>query len=204
MNRVSGLRAGLLMLLGLPACSDKAPTAAPAGQVLFSAGISEDKAVKIRDDCDPTTFNVAVGPGTCVGDGKTMFATFVAEITAHERAPLWRFTPEAADVPVGNSLSLQNRGGETHTFTKVAEFGGGFIAFLNALSGNPTPRPECAVIKSGGKLAPQPESPTNIFVEAGETEGGPTAGGSILPVGQEVKFQCCVHPWMRTKIRVPR
>jgi hypothetical protein len=170
---------------------------------LFSTGISGDKAVMIRDDCDPTTFNAVVGPGTCVGRGKTTFATFVAEITAHGRAPLWRFTPEAADVPVGNALSLQSRGGETHTFTKVAEFGGGFIAFLNALSGNPTPRPECAVVLADGSLKPQSPSPANIFVEAGETEDGPTAGGSILPVGQEVKFQCCVHPWMRTEIRVP-
>ncbi len=164
---------------------------------------SEEKTVMIRDDCDPTTFNAVVGPGTCVGDGKTTFGTFVAKITEHQRDPLWRFTPEASDVPIGKSLSLQSRGGETHTFTKVAEFGGGFVAFLNSLSGNPNPRPECAVVLPGGGLAPRPPSPTNIFVEAGETEAGPAAGSSILPAGQEVKFQCCIHPWMRTKIRVP-
>ncbi len=164
---------------------------------------SEEKGVMIRDDCDPTTFNAVVGPGTCVGSGKTTFDTFVASITNHQRDPLWRFTPEESDVPVGKTLSLQSRGGETHTFTKVAEFGGGFVGFLNGLSGNSVPRPECARVLAGGGLAPQPPSPVNIFVEAGETEAGPTAGGSILPAGHEVNFQCCIHPWMRVKIRVP-
>jgi len=193
------------MLLGLPACSDRAPIAGPAGQVLFSTGISGDKAVMIRDDCDPTTFNAVVGPGTCdvTSSGKTTFDTFIAEVIKHQSAPLWRYTPVDPDVPVGNKLSIHNRGGETHTFTKVAEYGGGFVAPLNALSGNPVPRPECAITLRSGDLVPQAPSATNIFVEAGETDAGPTAGSSILPVGQEVKFQCCVHPWMRTKVRVP-
>ncbi len=64
-------------------------------------------------------------------------------------------------------------GGELHTFTKVATFGGGFIPPLNQLSGNPVPAPECL----------QPENATNIFVEAGTTDAGPTAGSAELPVG---------------------
>jgi hypothetical protein len=30
---------------------------------------------------------------------------------------------------------------------------------------------------------------------------GPTAGSSGLPVGTH-RFQCCIHPWMRTVIEV--
>ena len=41
---------------------------------------------------------------------------------------------------------------------------------------------------------------SNIFVEAGETETGPTAGSSIMPSGTTTKFQCCIHPWMRTEL----
>jgi hypothetical protein len=33
--------------------------------------------------------------------------------------------------------------GETHTFTEVAQFGGGLVGLLNDLSGNPVPAPEC-------------------------------------------------------------
>src|SRR5262249_16333971 len=51
-------------------------------------------------------------------------------------------------------------------------------------------------------LQPQPDGPANRFVESGEEEEGPTAGDAILPVGQTVKFQCCIHPWMRTELRV--
>ncbi len=175
--------------------------------LVFFLGIvstaSDESVFMARDDCDPTTFNAVVGPGTCVGSGKTTFDTFIGEVVAHESAPLWRYTPVDPDVPVGKTLSIQNRGGETHTFTKVAEYGGGFVAPLNALSGNPVPRPECAIKLRNGDLIPRDPSPTNIFVEPGETDAGPTAGSSILPVGQEVKFQCCVHPWMRTKVRVP-
>jgi hypothetical protein len=84
---------------------------------------------------------------------------------------------------------IENVGGEAHTFTPVAEFGGGFIPDLNGISGNPVPAPECLNI------------PALVFIPAGGTEEGPTAGSSDLPVGSH-KFQCCIHPWMRTVIEV--
>jgi len=168
---------------------------------------SEDrKAVMLRDDCDPASFNAAVGPGTCVGDGRTTYAEFIAQLTKHQAAPLWRFTPAATALPIGKMLDLVNPGGETHTFTKVAEFGGGFVIPLNILSGNPVPRPECTtgkVVIPGVMLEPQPEGPGNIFVEPGTSEDGPAAGSAILPQQQRVKFQCCIHPWMRAEVKVP-
>ena len=138
--------------------------------------------VQVRDDCDPATFNAAVGPGTCVGDGDTTFPDFLAEVTAHQSAEKWRFNPDRMSEP--RNVVAQNRGGETHTFTRVAAFGGGVVPLLNDLSGNPVPAAECidgakfgaSVVPPGGKL------PVNNVV-----------GGD--------KFQCCIHPWMRTTVR---
>ena len=76
-----------------------------------------------------------------------------------------------------------------------------YIAFLNGLTGNPDPAPECAKVLDGGTLAPQDESETNQFVEAGTTEAGPTAGTSALPLGVS-HWECCNHPWMRINIVV--
>jgi hypothetical protein len=43
----------------------------------------DDVQVNIKDDCDPATFNAAVGPGTCSGNGKTTFQDFVAQLQAN-------------------------------------------------------------------------------------------------------------------------
>jgi plastocyanin len=145
--------------------------------------------------------SLVVGPGTCVGKGTITFAHFIAELMRAQKVGAWHFDPAAGTMDPGTVLSLENRSGETHTFTKVKDFGGGFVALLNALSGNPIPAPECATVTLGG-LVPKPPSPSNIFVEAGETEAGPTAGRSIMPSGTTAKFQCCIHPWMRTDNQV--
>jgi hypothetical protein len=175
-----------------------------SGFSIISHAKEGNRPVLITDDCEPVSFNAAF-PGACKGSGKTTFDKFIAQLTQHQNAFLWMFAPRDSTVPAGKTLSLGNTGGETHTFTKVAEFGGGFIIPLNVLSGNIAPAPECttgAVVVPGVMLEPQPAGPGNIFVESGEEEEGPTAGGPVLPTGQTVKFQCCIHPWMRAEIRV--
>ncbi len=160
--------------------------------------------IGMRDACDPGTFTANVGPGTCKpGEhGTTKFKFFIGELQSDHIAGAWRFNPllnasqgafhlATVSLASGQTTSLQNTGGEIHTFTKVANFGGGFVPALNLLSGNPTPAPECL----------QPENATNIFVEAGTTETGPTAGSSQLPMGT-TNWQCCIHPWMRMTIEV--
>lgn len=172
------------------------------------------KTITMRDACDPDSFNAAVGPGTCVAGhhGTTLFTDFIGELTTDQIAGAWRFNPllnategnfklVRLDLKSGDQTTIQNAGGETHTFTRVKNFGGGFISPLNGLSGNPVPVPECAQILPGGVLAPQPESATNQFVEAGKTEAGPTAGSAALPPGVS-RWECCVHPWMRMVVVV--
>jgi hypothetical protein len=171
-------------------------TTIAAAVVLVASG--DPFVVRMQGPCDPASFNAAVAPGTCIGDGKITFSHFIAELTSAQKVGAWHFDPAAnSGLSTGTTLSLENRAGEVHTFTKVKEFGGGFIPFLNTLSGTPVPAPECAIATLGG-LVPRPESPSNIFVEAQTTEVGPTVGGAVLPSGTTTKFQCCLHPWMRT------
>jgi len=154
-----------------------------------AGGFQGDKKIRMYDDCNPTTFNAVLGDGACVGNGHTTFDAFIGELQDTQDAHAWRNQPGSIKVNVGRPTFIENRGGETHTFTPVAAFGGGFIDELNGISGNPVPAPECLNL---GAI---------IFVPAGGTQVGPTAGTSDLPVGIH-KFQCCIHPWMRTTIEV--
>jgi hypothetical protein len=148
-----------------------------------------EKTFRLLDDCEPTTFNAVLGDGACVGNGHTTFAEFIEQLEATQDAHKWRNQPSQAHLNSGRSTLIENRGGEVHTFTPVANFGGGFVAELNGISGNPVPAPECL---NFGSIS---------FIPPGATEDGPTAGSSEMPVGI-TRFQCCIHPWMRTVVEV--
>src|SRR5215218_3816034 len=134
-----------------------------------AGAVQGDKKVRLLDDCDPVTFGGV--PGGCIGNGHTTFAEFIEELEETQDAHKWRNQPSDMHLNVGRSTLIENRGGETHTFTPVAEFGGGFVPDLNGISGNPVPAPECL---NFGLI---------VFIPAGGVEVGPTAGSSDLPVG---------------------
>ena len=164
--------------------------------LLFAQNQGSSLNINVRDYCDPTTFNAAIGPGTCVRDttnGSITFPGFLAELGADKSVGAWRFAPDHAKVEEGATLNLQSLAGETHTFTRVKRFGGGFVAFLNTASGNLTPAPECAQMVNGS-LVPQPPSADNIFIPAGGS------ASTTLDHGEVARFQCCIHPWMRITI----
>jgi len=138
-------------------------------------------AVTLFDACDPDTFNAAIGAGACTRRGGVTFENFVAELTRHHSAGAWHFAPSEVTMRVGQLLVANNRGGETHTFTEVEEFGGGKIQFLNDLVGLTTVAPECR---------------TAVDIPA---------GGSSSETEHEAgveKYQCCIHPWMRAEVRI--
>jgi hypothetical protein len=143
------------------------------------------RTVQLRDDCDPATFNAdaPVGPGLgviCGGDGGTTFGDFIAELQATKVAEKWRFNPTSTD---DTQLVARNRGGETHTFTPVATFGGGVVPGLNVLSGNPIEAPECLDnAKFGASVVPSGATSKTITAKPGD------------------HFQCCIHPWMRVTV----
>ncbi|HEU4767713.1 MAG TPA: hypothetical protein VFS77_10070 [Pyrinomonadaceae bacterium] len=154
-----------------------------------AGAVQGDKKIRMYDDCEPTSFNAVLGDGACIGNGHTTFAEFIEELEETQDAHKWRNQPSQMHLNVGRPTLIENRGGEVHTFTPVAEFGGGFIPDLNGISGNPVPAPECL------------NFPALVFIPAGASEEGPTAGSSDLPVGV-TRFQCCIHPWMRTVVEV--
>jgi plastocyanin len=139
-----------------------------------------------KDDCDAATFNAAVGAGTCVGNGGTTFGDFIAQLVDHKFAGAWRFSPKQVNIDAGSSLVVTNRGGETHTFTEVTQFGGGgIVAGLNQiLFGTPTP----PTFFFG---------PLN-FIPAGQTI---TVSPATLSPGTHLFF-CAIHPWMEETVRV--
>jgi hypothetical protein len=151
-----------------------------------SAG-SATRQVQVLDDCDPTTFNAAIGPGTCVKDGGTTFSEFVAQLRAQGRATAWRFAPGQLRLDGGGTLQARNRGGEVHTFTQVANFGGGCIQALNILLGL-TPVPECAGFPGGA------------FAATAVPPGGTLTTSPLTPGIH--RFECLIHPWMRTTAAV--
>jgi hypothetical protein len=149
---------------------------------------------RYRDDCDPATFNATIGPGTCIGNGGTTFNKLVRELQEDQTAGAWRINPDQTGLDAGQHTLLVSRGGELHTFTKVEKFGGGVVPMLNDLAGVPQVAPEC-------QINPAAFSPGNIPLFPGSSVPGPVAGTADLPVGK-TKFQCCIHPWMRTVVEV--
>ncbi len=83
------------------------------------------------DECDPATFNAALGPDFCKNIAlgySTTFSNLFAEAAAGTPDPNWDFEPDTLKIKEGTIVSVVDQGGEPHTFTEVANFGGGFIA----------------------------------------------------------------------------
>ncbi len=142
------------------------------------------------DECDPTTFNAALGSDFCKNISLGAFTRFndlFAEAAAGNPDPKWDFEPDTLTIKQGSVLSVVDQGGEPHTFTEVKEFGGGFVPGLNS-PGQETV-PEC----SGGF--------SNIAVARTRILQGSQLNTASLSKGEH-HFQCCIHPWMRTTVTV--
>jgi len=164
------------------AASIVATDAAPVAATALVQG-RQDVVVNMQDACDPDTFNAAVGPGTCVRAGGMHFDRFIAQLTRLGFVGPWHFAPNEANVHVGQTFVAANNGGEVHTFTEVADFGGGIVPGLNALAGVPIVAPECKALESDDFVAP-----------------GATYREDVEHAGH-LKFQCCIHPWMRLEAK---
>jgi plastocyanin len=146
------------------------------------------------DECDPKTFNddkpPAPGPGFCKNvalGATTPLLKLFGEAQSGTPDPNWDFEPDTLKISEGTTVRVVDQGGEPHTFTEVAHFGGGFLPPLNAPGEDTVP--EC----SGG-FANVAVAKTRIL-QGSQTEITGLSKGEHL-------FQCCIHPWMRVHVEV--
>jgi hypothetical protein len=141
--------------------------------------------VAIRDDCDPTDPAWAPTGGCTLPGGVVSFAEFNQLLFSPNSEgspvghPAWRMDPTYFRMESDGTVRVRNAGGRGHTFTEVANFGGGFVPPLN---GNLLVAPECAAVSADPPLAPGARMDVT----------GLTEGNHL--------FQCCIHPWMRIEI----
>jgi len=162
--------------------------------IVLAVGAAADSGRKfeVTDDCAP---NADWGPNGCLREtGDVTRAEFAAaNANRYPGHPSWRIVPPYVGAQFQPDIRAENTGGRGHTFTGVARFGGGFIGGLNPPGA--VPAPECAIVNADGTLSPSP-----------------TALATSLPPGAELRveglqpgtynFQCCIHPWMRTTVKV--
>ncbi len=181
------LAGAALLLAGAAACSDRVisteATLTAAGSVanLDKGGSSgtSDRTVNMMDACDHDSFAAQNPPILCTRNGGVAFNQLIAQLLDHGSAGAWHNAPSQMDVKVGLMLSAVNKGGEIHTFTKVAKFGGGVVPEINALL-HLTPTPECL-------------AETNFVLPGGADSDDVVESGTAL-------YQCCIHPWMQTVV----
>lgn len=175
------------------ACADSAtplttPSTASFARTQLATATADRQAadghtLRIYDSCDPATFNAVFNdPTICIKQGHVPFDRFIAELTQTQQAAQWRFGPQNVELNAGENVVALNVGGEVHTFTRVARFGGGILPLLNDLTGNTTVAPECTTLESDDFVAP----------------------GALytaeLNTDELQHFQCCIHPWMRADV----
>ena len=160
--------------------------AATAILVLPFAASARPAEIYMSDACSPS-FNVALGdPTVCNRNGGTPFDVFIQQLVQNKFAGAWQFSAPQVQLRAGDSLTVENRGGETHTFSPVSQFGGGGIVdeINEILFGTPTPQ----TFFTG---------PLN-FVPAGEET---TISADTLTPGTHL-FICAIHPWMEETVVV--
>ena len=160
----------ILAVTAVIACSD-------------SVGPKANATLSIQDQCDPASFNAALGAGACTKQGIVTFSQFNAELNSTHRVAAWQFLPTNLAIRIGQSIAAKNDGGEMHTFTEVAAFGGGIVPSLNQASGNTVEAPECKTLTAADMVMPG----------ATFTTDPETSAGTEL-------YQCCIHPWMRAVV----
>lgn len=179
------MRRSLLVALVIGACGLAAATALAEEN---KKGDDKKASIAIRDDCDPTDPAWTPTGGCTLKGGVVTFAEFGSFLFSFLAPPsekilvghpAWRMDPTYVRIDPDDTLRVANLGGRGHTFTEVANYGGGFVMGLN---GDLLEAPACGA-------SPTVLAPGTSFQING------------LAVGNH-RFQCCIHPWMRILVKV--
>jgi len=138
-----------------------------------------------NDACSPS-FNDTGAGHLCDNAGGMPFGTFAQLLMRNGFVGAWNFTAPRVHFAPGESIEVENRGGETHTLTPVTQFGGGgIVGPINELIfGTQTP-----------PIFFDPAGPLNFVPPGGHIDIGPLSPGTHLLI-------CVIHPWMHETITV--
>jgi plastocyanin len=154
--------------------------------------------IRLEDRCDPNNFP----PGLCAPSstghiGIQQLLDFIHARPQHvlkeENALGWRFEPDEVGIKAGSTVQAFNAGGEVHTFTQLPpntpfQDLGCVDVLNNALLGTPL-----GVVNTA--FCPQ-------ALATAVPAGKPSAKMPLPPTPGIVRFQCFIHPWMRTTVKV--
>jgi hypothetical protein len=197
MPRLAACGIATLSLAIAAGCADDASSREPVAPAAADQAIAADRGghddnhssgrshIAIRDDCDPRDPAWIPTGGCLLRRGDVTLAEFNEEassplavsVVGHQA---WRNDPSYLEITTRGRVRVRNEGGRVHTFTEVAEFGGGKVP-SPLLNQGLTPAPECA---ASVDIAP-----------------GRTMEISRLDARNH-RFQCCIHPWMRALVKV--
>ena len=157
-----------------------------------SAIAESGKKFEVTDDCMP---NADWGAGGCLKEsGSVTRAEFAAaNANRYPGHPAWRIVSPYEAVQNQTEIRAENTGGRGHTFTEVAAFGGGFVAPLNPPGA--LLAPECVATNEAGMIIPSQAAMNTTLAPGTELRVQGLQPGTH-------NFQCCIHPWMRTTVKI--
>ena len=163
------------------------PTLALIATLAIPATASaKDNVIKVKDACDPASFNAVLGDGACVRSSNKGGTVTFEELLVEGEIDKWSFSPSKLRIDEGESVVARvDRGGEAHSFTEVPVFGAGCVGELNHLAGYAgDPVAGCDLI------GPTIVGPMRTAFEVDDLDRGVH------------RFECLIHPWMQTTVTV--
>jgi len=152
--------------------------------VAAQADSPQNRVLELRDACEKSSWDVEF-PGLCTKSAGSVTLSEFREELADGGDGAWWIRQRAIGLNQGDSIAVKNVGGIVHTFTEVNQFGKGCVPEWNQAVKETVDN--CDFGKFIGTLV-QP-------------------GASSVPEKPAVgvhKFQCLIHPWMRTTVTVEK
>ena len=145
--------------------------------------------MRLLDECDAATWN-AEFPGLCAGAGSVSLAKFRGDL-AKGGSGAWWINNREQTINAGDTLHVINQGGIVHSFTEVSAYGAGVVPEWNTAL--PAGTPPAATL--------EPFFTTFVTSQAVDPAAARDVPATQLTRGTH-KFQCMIHPWMRTVVTV--
>jgi hypothetical protein len=186
-------RAVTALALGAATAATLAMTAPAA---VADPGTAKQQLMRLRDACDKPTWDTTAGfAGLCTVEAGGVKPQEFLDAIPGGGSGAWWINNRNETINGGDSLVVDNEGGELHSFTEVDRFGQGIVPTFNAAVPNDPPLAEL-----GGESANFPT--TFVAPNADNPFGAPDSRiVSGLSVGTH-RFQCVIHPCMRTTVTV--